>query len=297
MKELLFILLFICKYCVTSSGQGPKVLIVIAHPDDETAMATTVYKITHEQQGIVDLCLITNGEGGYKYSTLAEDYYDLELTNESIGREHLPRIRKEELMNAGKIIGIRNYFFLDQKDTKYGLNELDPLDTAWNTALVKQRIIDEINKNRYDYIFAVIPDPTTHAHHKAATILALQAVMSLPDSLKPIILGVSLGELKDTLAHDFVQLKDYFETRIDTTIAPFYTDRTQKFGFKDKLDYKIIVNWEIAEHKSQGTMQLAMNQGDVELFYYFGINSPTKVGACRTFFQKLNAYKPPVKTY
>ncbi|MBX7225161.1 MAG: PIG-L family deacetylase [Chitinophagales bacterium] len=297
MKIRFAFVLFICLYGGLGFAQSPKVLIVIAHPDDETSMAATVYKITHEQQGVVDLCLITNGEGGYKYSTLAEDYYHLELTDENVGREYLPRIRKEELMNAGKIIGIRNYFFLDQKDTKYGLNELDPLDTAWNIALVKQRIADEINRNRYDYVFAVIPDPATHAHHKAATILALQTVQSLPDSIKPVILGVSLGEMGDTIQHEYVQLKDYSETRIDTSINPFYTNRTVKFGFKEKLDYKIIVNWEIAEHKSQGTMQLAMNQGDLELFYYFSINSPTKMEKTKAFFQMLNAYKPPIKTY
>ena len=49
-----------------------KVLVVVAHPDDETAMAATIYKITHEQGGIVDQAVITNGEGGYKYSLLAE---------------------------------------------------------------------------------------------------------------------------------------------------------------------------------------------------------------------------------
>src|SRR5689334_16749139 len=95
---------------------GPKVLVVTAHPDDETAMAATIYKITHELNGLVDQCVITNGEGGYKYSTLAEAYYGLELTDEKVGRENLPRIRKQELINAGKIISTNNIFFLDQKD-------------------------------------------------------------------------------------------------------------------------------------------------------------------------------------
>ena len=45
---------------------GPKVLVITAHPDDETAMAATIYKITHELNGLVDQCVITNGEGGYK---------------------------------------------------------------------------------------------------------------------------------------------------------------------------------------------------------------------------------------
>jgi hypothetical protein len=101
-----------------ATAGGPRVLIINAHPDDESGCAVTVYKITHELGGIVDLCLITNGEGGYKYSTLAEPVYGLELTDEKIGRAHLPRIRKEEMMNAGKIIGLRNIFFLEHWDQR-----------------------------------------------------------------------------------------------------------------------------------------------------------------------------------
>src|SRR5688572_28992944 len=88
-----------------------RVLIVTAHPDDDVAFAATVYKITHDLKGRVDLAVITNGEGGYKYSTLGDVYYDLELTDERVGREYLPTIRKRELMNGGAIVGIRNYYF------------------------------------------------------------------------------------------------------------------------------------------------------------------------------------------
>src|SRR5688500_8309755 len=71
-----------------------RVLIVTAHPDDDVTFAATVYKITHDLHGLVDLALITNGEGGYKYSTLGETIYGLELTDERVGRAHLPTIRK-----------------------------------------------------------------------------------------------------------------------------------------------------------------------------------------------------------
>ena len=124
MKKFICLILAFSLLSVVKAQTPPTVLIVIAHPDDETGFAATVYKITHELHGNVDLALITNGEGGYKYSTLAEDYYHLELTDEKVGRENLPRIRKQELMNAGKIIGIRNYFFLDQWDRKYTTNEI-----------------------------------------------------------------------------------------------------------------------------------------------------------------------------
>ena len=112
---LLLLLLGVLIQTHAQTKTGPKVLVVTAHPDDETGMAATIYKITHELNGTVDQCVITNGEGGYKYSTLAESYYNLELTDEKVGRENLPRIRKNELINAGKIIGTNNIFFLDKK--------------------------------------------------------------------------------------------------------------------------------------------------------------------------------------
>ena len=39
--------------------------------------------------------------------------------------------------------------------------------------------------------------------------------------------------------------------------AGLLTDRTVKFGFRNALDYQIIVNWVIAAHKSQGAYQMA----------------------------------------
>ena len=167
------------------------VLYIAAHPDDETGMAATIYKITHELNGTVDQCVITNGEGGYKYSTLAESYYNLELTDEKVGRENLPRIRKNELINAGKIIGTNNIFFLDQKDAHYGLDEHEPLDTTWNVPWVTTRLKEIMTTTKYDFVFCLLPVPETHAHHKAATMLALRTVQSLPQNQRPIVLGLS----------------------------------------------------------------------------------------------------------
>ena len=273
-----------------------KVLIVIAHPDDEAAFAATVYKITHDLHGKVDLCLITNGEGGYKYSTLAEDYYNLELTDEKVGRENLPRIRKSELMNAGKIIGIRNYFFLDQKDSHYGLDERDPLDTSWDVALIQKRLTQILTQTRYNFVFCLLPVPGTHAHHKAATILALRSVKQMKDAIKPIVLGCTTSSKTDTAKTVFSQLKTYDETKvIQDTLFTF--DRTVKFGYKNALDYKIIVNWEIAEHKSQGTVQTLMNQGDIENFWYFEQNERSGLSVCNSLFDKLKVIPYKVKTY
>jgi hypothetical protein len=44
--------------------------------------------------GQVDELIVTNGEGGSRYSILAEPHYNESLTIETIGRKKLPAIRK-----------------------------------------------------------------------------------------------------------------------------------------------------------------------------------------------------------
>jgi LmbE family N-acetylglucosaminyl deacetylase len=287
MKQIISLLIASVFVINTIQAQGPKVLIVTAHPDDETSVAAVVYKITHELHGRVDQCVITNGEAGYKYSTLANDYYGLDLTDPAVGRANLPRIRKQELMNAGKIIGMNNIFFLDQKDAHYGLDEHEPLDTSWDVPLVSMRLKDILTATKYDYVFCLIPIPETHGGHKAATLLALRAVRDLPAQQRPIVLGVSGSAKSDTVPTKFHQLNGYTESRVEGDTALYRFDMTASFGYKNALNYKIIVNWEIAEHKSQGTMQLYMNHGDYENFWYFAINRPEEKNKCATLFEQL----------
>ena len=248
--------------------------------------------------GLADLVVITNGEGGYKYSTLAEAYYGIELTDEKTGRENLPRIRKKELMNAGNIIGIRNYFFLDQKDAHYTTDEREPLDTSWDVAVIQKQLAHILSATRYDYVFCLLPEPGTHGGHKAATLMALQAVGQMPATQhRPVVLGAGIRIKTDTTQLHFKQYKNYIETATLIDTPAFRFDRTAPFGFKKQLNYKIIANWEIAEHKSQGVMQLGMNRGDEELFWFFKMNDPASFESSRRFFESLKTIPYPTKTY
>ncbi len=296
-NKMLFILFCCLINIITAQGKAPKVLLVTAHPDDETGAAITIYKITHDLHGIVDLALITNGEGGYKYSTLAEDIYGKELTDEQTGRNFLPTIRKRELMNAGKIAGIRNYYFFDQKDDKYTLEMQHIIQTVWDTVLVKRRLTEIITTEKYDYIFCLLPVPETHAHHRAATIFALHTVADLPVEIRPAVLAYTNGNKNDTTKNSFTELAGFPETRISTSSPVFQLDRTTPFGFKGKLNYKIITNWMIAEHKSQGTMQLYMNGGDIEMFYFFSLNDAQKIEQTTKLFELLKIVPFTEKKY
>lgn len=295
---LFLLLLAVPMVAAAQSDSAIKVLIVNAHPDDESAMAATVYKITHDLGGKVDLLLVTNGEGGYKYSTLAESIYGVELTDESVGREHLPAIRKRETMNAGRWIGIRNYFFLDNKDHMYTTNVDTVLRHVWDVAAIKRRIQEVIIAGGYDYIFCLLPTEETHGHHKGSTILALEAVRDLPRGVKrPVVLGASVSGKNDTTSFRFTGLKGYPLTSVRSGMPLAQFDRTQKFGYRDRLDYRIVVNWLIAEHKSQGTMQMLINQGDIENFWFFDMNDPAAAQWTSSLFAQLVGNRFEKKEY
>ena len=59
------------------------------------------------------------------------------------------------------------------------------------------------------------------------------------------------------------------------------------FGHDGRLNYQIIVNWLIAAHKSQGTMQLLMNQGEQELFWLYEMNDPSAHERAASLFRRL----------
>ena len=271
------------------SAAPVKVLLVTAHPDDETLLAATIYKITHELGGIVDQVVITNGEGGYSYSLLSEPIYHLKLATEAVGREKLPEIRKQELLNAGKILGVRNHYFLDQKDLKFGLDIREPFDTTWNVNWISIRLQELLVRNKYDYVLTLLPDSSTHAHHKAATVLALQAVDKAKE--KPVILAVSTSNKGETVK-DFFRLDNFPVTNVSQGKQAFRIDRTVGFAPLNELNYKIIVNWVIAEHKSQGTLQNMTNDGDYENFWYFDLNGTAKFEKTKRFFDLLRSKVP-----
>lgn len=272
----------------TQSNDEINVLIVTAHPDDDAMFSGSVYKITHTLGGNVDLALITDGSGGYRYSQLAEPIYGLKLTDEAVARQHLPAIRKQELMAGGAIVGIRNYFFLDQYDHQYTENIDSVMNHVWDVGAVRARLNHIMTRVSYDYVFVHLPIPNFHAHHKSATILALETARDLPGPSRPVVLGAFVGTKADTTQFDFTEHQGYPITRVRTDTPPFVFDLTQPLSPDGRMDYRIVVNWVIAEHKSQGAMQLLVNSVDIERFWFFESNDPAEFERTKALFKRLS---------
>jgi N-acetylglucosamine malate deacetylase 2 len=246
-----------------------KLLLVVAHPDDEYYFAATVYRIAQELNGIVDQVIITNGEGGYRYSSLAEKIYGVTLTDEATGRSRLPEIRRKEALAAGRILGVRRHYFLNERDARFTLEAGEALGDVWNCGAVRDKLRTLLREERYDFVFTLLPRESTHGHHQAATLLALEIAGELDEEARPVVLGAEPGRAH--AAEPFAGLAGFASSRPEAEAPEFTFDRRQSFGYQNALRYDIVVQWVIAEHKSQGMFQNDVGKHDVEHFWRFAV--------------------------
>jgi N-acetylglucosamine malate deacetylase 2 len=246
----------------------PKLLIVAAHPDDEYAFAAATYRLTHELGWTADHVVITNGEAGYRYSALAEALYGVGLTSESQGRSRLPAIRKRETLAAGKVLGIRRHYFLDQRDSGFATDAATAPANNWDRSAVLSFLTSLLHRERYDAVFTLLPTPETHGHHRAATLLALEAAATLPEDRRPLLLAADpCAAAASTEPFHAIPGQPLSRTRDEK--PAFVFDRDTRFGYRDALNYQIVVNWFITEHKSQGLFQTDAGKHQLEQFWLF----------------------------
>jgi len=263
--------------------------VIQAHPDDETSFPIILYKITHDLKGTVDLAQITDGQGGYNGSELGSVYYGLKLTDSTIGRSELPRIRKKEVMEAGDIMGIRQYYFFDQRDDYYNLNPV-PYVTGqrWDIPFVEKKLDQILAAKQYDFIITMFPFAGQHGHHKTAVIMALRALQRYKGQKRPIIICGST--YKDEKPNDFVMLDGFPETTIKKNAPTFYLDVATHFGVGKQVSYKTVAQWVIAAYKSQGDMQENdLYKGDKETFRLFDINDDAAIQKTTQLFDQLKS--------
>jgi LmbE family N-acetylglucosaminyl deacetylase len=266
------------------TGRPIRALLIVAHPDDEYEMAGTIYKIAKELSGVVDQVIITDGEAGYRYSSLGARYYGVDLTNEATGRARLPRIREEEARRSGQILGIGHQWFLNERDDHFTLSA-EEVFKGWRTQRVLGKLAERLQQGHYDVVFVLLPTEDTHGEHKAASILALRAVEHLPVGERPAVLG---AEADPRNAGAYRTLTAYPITATTSPGPQFHFDRDVHFGFHDSLSYQIIVDWVIAEHKSQGLFQTKCGQDRFENFWVFAVSGGPAVARTTAIFEKIS---------
>ncbi|HEU0119130.1 MAG TPA: PIG-L family deacetylase [Bryobacteraceae bacterium] len=257
---------------------GPKVLVVVAHPDDEYYCAAVLYRLTHELGGTADLAVLTNGEAGYRYSSLAERIYGRRLTEELLGRQALPAIRRRETLRAGRILGIRRHYFLKERDFQYTLDLEEALSLGWDAERIVRFLANRMRRERYDFVITVLPVTDTHGHHQTATLLALQAA----GKNGPVVLGAEPARLADPV-REFAANPGHPLLAAHPGGSVHTFDRRRSFGFRNELQYNIVVNWVIAEHKSQGAFQNDSGRHDCERYWVLGGREDAPTRAAELF--------------
>ncbi|MBN1207152.1 MAG: PIG-L family deacetylase [Myxococcaceae bacterium] len=272
-----------------------------AHPDDETLFGGAVYKLSHSHGGQVDLAVLTRGEGGYRAATLAEPLYGLKLTDPEVARVHLARIREQELRASARILGLRECVFLDQPDPGFTIDAAGATAIeGWDTDFIRRRLGELLLQGRYDFLFVMLPLPLTHSHHRASALLALEVVAGLAPHERPLVLGTSGHTRRRAVAEEHRQgfpipeAEDFSYAGVPgqprADVRPgcvFEFDRTRRFGFRDRLDYNIVVDWAIAEHKTQGVMQLRRSAIELERYWYFALNLESGAARVQALFERL----------
>ena len=279
-------------------GQGPKVLVVTAHPDDETGFSVTMFKITHEMKGTVDMAVMTDGGGGFADSQLGALYYNLNLTDSIVARTHLPMLRKQEILNAGKIMGVRNIYFMEQPDDWYTTDPKPYISGKnWDISYVERRMDRLLADRDYDFIITMLPHAGQHGHHKTSVLMALRAVQRFKGPHKPIVIaGSPMNATSKPM--EFSMLEGYPETKIKADAPTFILNRAFRFKENDKVSYKIVADWVISEYKSQGAIQEnGIHKTDMEVYRYYDLNDAKGISKVQKLFDDLAkiGFAAPVK--
>ncbi len=143
-----------------------------------------------------------------------------------------------------------------------------------------------LHRERYDAIFTLLPTSQTHAHHRAATLLAVEAAASLPEEQRPLIFAADpCASGAPSAGHTPLAGEPLARTVSEHPVFSF--DRATSFGYRNALNYQIVVNWVIAEHKSQGLFQTDSGKDRLEQFWLFEASGSNALSRAHRFAAEL----------
>lgn len=202
------------------------------------------------------------------------------------GRKRLARLRREELLRASRILGIRHNYFFDQKDTGLTFDLRDGFQ-AWDVDWIRQELFSLLEREKYDLVLVLLPTSDTHGHHQTVAQLTLQTVAGLKLEQRPAVLGARTVPAESRLPTEFPGLDGFPLTRTVVPEPVWSFDRRTPLYCHRELDYSIVVNWVIAEHKSQGIFQMEYGRRTREFFWLCNVSGEAGAARWRYFLQTL----------
>jgi LmbE family N-acetylglucosaminyl deacetylase len=269
-----------------------RVLLVHSHSDDESESAALIYRLTHELGASVDRIVATDSEAERESAALAEAYYDLPLTADANRQELFGQIRREELIRSGRIIGIRNNYFIDGPESGFEPDAAGNAGAqedagAQEIAAIRQELRILLRFEKYDVVIVRLPSPDAYRHQQTVAALALEAVNELDPQDRPAALGVRAV----TAGYDdmlrFSELTGSPLTKTVDRLPDWGFDRSTPLSCQGQLDHTIVIDWVMNEHKSHVSVQRARAPRTHEHFWLFEVGGISGAARWREIVRKL----------
>jgi LmbE family N-acetylglucosaminyl deacetylase len=192
-----------------------KVLLITAHPDDETMFNLGRFR---ERGWQVSIALVTNGENGSVVQGIRQDYDPkkdedilIELDagpgawltippdgprlKEVTTHPDLARQRRQEFLASCSKHGVSTVYFLSDLERADFEDSWDNGVINWNQTLLTARLTDAVNRSRPDLIITLNPDETwAHRQHfglaRIVKTLWQAGSFDLPGALRPTLYGI-----------------------------------------------------------------------------------------------------------
>jgi LmbE family N-acetylglucosaminyl deacetylase len=197
------------------------ILVVVAHPDDDTLISTYLARAIIDQHKRVAVVYCTRGDSG----------------SNSEGREHaraLGAVREIEGRHAMNVLGIANVWFLDARDVA-SQNVLVSLAT-WPSVSVLEQVVRIFRLTRPEVVMTWLPSSVAgenHGDHQASGVIATQAFdMSGDPSAFPWQVAAPIRQFENALeglspwqAKKLYYFTDAFDSRFIQGHGPEYSGK------------------------------------------------------------------------
>jgi LmbE family N-acetylglucosaminyl deacetylase len=242
------------------------VLVIVAHPDDETEVTAYLAKAIFDEHKRVSVIFGTRGNGGGN-----------EAGNEQA--DALSAVREIEAREALAKFGVLHVWFLDGPDTP-GQDVLRSLET-WHHGEALAKAVRLVRLTRPEVILTWLPlyvAGENHGDHQASSVIATEAFdlagdpTVFPEQLSPPRNRRDIGNLTEGL-HPWQPKKLYFFS--DSSHTDFQEGQGPRYDPKTVspakgVSYARLAAEEMAYHLTQGdTGQVAMDalkKGDLKAF-------------------------------
>jgi LmbE family N-acetylglucosaminyl deacetylase len=277
--SLAFALLALCSGAICSAQMAPPalgpderykadILVVVAHPDDETEITGYLARAIYEEHKRVAVVFGTRGNGGGDAAGYAQ-------------AAALSAEREIEARKALASFGVMNVWFLDGPDTP-GQDVLRSLET-WNHGSALWKAIRIMRLTRPQVVMTWLPvyvAGENHGDHQAAGVIATEAFdlagdpSFFPEQVAAPRDYLNIGNLTEGL-HPWQPQKLYYFS--DATDQSFMDGKGPQYSTLDQSPsqhkpYYLLAAEEMSHHLTQGdTGQMATKSLQTGDFAYFKV--------------------------